>query len=128
MICVYKTLNLQKRYPELQQNNKPILPALSYFSGNGSAAIDKPGLTLFQNDACRHEAHRRPDDLSEALLGKREVQRIGLSIYELHTQPSAGPCPGFISFPNVGVSTRGWIVTKRTRSGCCGLLNRIDRI
>lgn len=56
MICFYKTLNLQKRYPELQQNNKPILPALSYFSGNGSAAIDKPCLTLFQKDACRHEA------------------------------------------------------------------------
>jgi len=128
MICVYKTLNLQKRYPELQQNNKPILPALSYFSGNGSAAIAKPDLTLFQKDACGHEAHRRPDDLSEALLGKREVQRIGLSIDELHTQPSAGPCPGFISFPDIGINTCRRIITESTRSCSRSLLNTIDRI
>ena len=75
----------------------------------------------------RFHSHKHPDDLSDLLTDKLEVQCIGLSINELHGQLTAGACPRLLGLPNIGINSGGGIVTERAGTSARGLFHIVDR-
>jgi len=75
----------------------------------------------------RLHSHKHPDDLSGLLTDKLEIQRIGLSINELHGYLAAGACPRFLGLPNIGISSGCRIVTEGAGPSSRGLVHIVDQ-